>query len=616
MARRPRRSAFPTNTPRSRVPEPKESILADEPIGGFYGFFRDIGVRETIESIIVAVVLAFMFRAYQVEAFIIPTGSMAPSLQGQHMDLKCEQCGTQYRAGASRMSSIAAKFDAVDSTFCPICQYRTKMRPRFELDHYSNNGDRILVNKFIYDFKNPERYDVIVFKNPNNGKQNYIKRLIGLPGDNIAIDSGDIYLMFAEANQTYSRKISRKPPEKLRNVLQVVDDTKFIGQKLKAVKWPSRWQSFNAAENSAWDIQKSQGNSLFHASASSEAKWLRYRHFQPLKQEWPTIENGSLPSRYDGSLPLGSLIGDQYGYNGTVYNSLLNPNGNGELRNDVSLNMGNHWVGDLGIECWADVKSSTGKLSFDAVEGGAHFTCSIDVATGIATLSCDDSKVENKVTFNDQDGAVVAAPTAQTNLKGAGSYRIEYVNADDQIHMWINNKLIKFDAPYYTRPGIAIPKYSPEDPGDAEPVGVGAEGLEVDVTRLRVVRDIYYTSRKGGQAFFSNLQNESGIPEFEIQQIQRDPTSWTGASAMKYFTTKKGAKKPMFVLEDKADDAKDQFLPMGDNSPESLDGRVWDGEKFVERDMLIGRAMLIYWPHTLNKPIKYFPNFGEMGFIK
>ena len=40
-------------------------------------------VRETIESIIIAFVLAFVFRAFVVEAFVIPTGSMAPTLLGQ-----------------------------------------------------------------------------------------------------------------------------------------------------------------------------------------------------------------------------------------------------------------------------------------------------------------------------------------------------------------------------------------------------------------------------------------------------------------------------------------------------------------------------------------------------
>ncbi|MDP7301684.1 MAG: S26 family signal peptidase, partial [Pirellulaceae bacterium] len=45
--------------------------------------------RETIESVVVAVVLAFLFRAFVAEAFVIPTGSMAPTLQGRHLDIYC-----------------------------------------------------------------------------------------------------------------------------------------------------------------------------------------------------------------------------------------------------------------------------------------------------------------------------------------------------------------------------------------------------------------------------------------------------------------------------------------------------------------------------------------------
>ena len=46
----------------------------------------------------------------------------------------------------------------------------------------SFNGDRILVDKLVYDFAEPRRWDVVVFKYPEDGKTNYIKRLVGLPG--------------------------------------------------------------------------------------------------------------------------------------------------------------------------------------------------------------------------------------------------------------------------------------------------------------------------------------------------------------------------------------------------------------------------------------------------
>ena len=58
-------------------------------------------LRETVESIALAVILAFLFRAFVAEAFVIPTGSMAPTLMGQHKDVQCPECGYWYQAGAS-----------------------------------------------------------------------------------------------------------------------------------------------------------------------------------------------------------------------------------------------------------------------------------------------------------------------------------------------------------------------------------------------------------------------------------------------------------------------------------------------------------------------------------
>lgn len=57
-------------------------------------------------------------------------------------------------------------------------------------------NQKILVNKFIYRFKNPERGDIIVFNPPNNKDDDleYIKRVIGLSGDKIEIKGGFVYL--------------------------------------------------------------------------------------------------------------------------------------------------------------------------------------------------------------------------------------------------------------------------------------------------------------------------------------------------------------------------------------------------------------------------------------
>ena len=75
---------------------------------------------------------------------------------------------------------------------------------------------------------------------------------------------------------------------------------------------------------------------------------------------------------------------------------------------------------------------------------------------------------------------------------------------------------------------------------------------------------------------------------------------------------------------------KDQFFVMGDNSAESADARIWrDGNRggrpggaYLERQLLIGKALCVYWPHSWNRipgtpiPFPMFPNFADMRLVR
>src|SRR5215510_10052150 len=66
---------------------------------------QETSVVDTIQSLIVAFVLAMTFRGFVTEGFVIPTGSMAPTLLGRHMLIRSEQTGTEFAAGLDPMSA-------------------------------------------------------------------------------------------------------------------------------------------------------------------------------------------------------------------------------------------------------------------------------------------------------------------------------------------------------------------------------------------------------------------------------------------------------------------------------------------------------------------------------
>lgn len=64
----------------------------------------------------------------------------------------------------------------------------SSMEPNF------HNNEYILTDKISYRFKDPERGNIIVFKAPKNPDIDYIKRIIGLPGDRVKVEKGDVYI--------------------------------------------------------------------------------------------------------------------------------------------------------------------------------------------------------------------------------------------------------------------------------------------------------------------------------------------------------------------------------------------------------------------------------------
>lgn len=560
--------------------------------------------REWTESLAVALILALLFRGFVAEAFIIPTGSMAPVLTGSHKDLYCQECGARFQTGASAENEDR-RHGIVVGCFCGNCRAYNKISFRDQKDS-TFSGDRIMVSKFHYALHEPKRWDVIVFKFPENAKQNYIKRLVGLPGETIHIRHGDVFRLVEEQRE----EILRKPDDKLLAMRHSVYDTKYQSAQLIAAGFPSRWQPWeeNALQppSDSWQVQVEQKNWMASlTSPQPKTRWLRYFHNLPTDREW---ENAMEKRKLGQISPYRTrAITDFYAYNAYVLTD--NPNfprlfPRGGSLNDIRSSRqimdlgflggrqdGMHWVGDLMLEANVEIGEGDGSLTLDLVKAGRHFQCDFQITTGQARLRIVDEKGTATPLPN-------AAVQVQTKVSGPGRYQLRFSNFDNQLRVWVNGSRVDFgDTTYQDLPPLMNrPAFTLRDPGDGAPLGIGATNLVVKVSRLHAFRDKYYVASKGRSNFEYDNFNEP-----TVQEVIRQPEMWSTTNL--WASRNQRVKFPLNA---------DQFMPMGDNSPESRDARGWINP-YVERNLLTGKALLIFWPHPWYRAL---PNFSRMSFIR
>ncbi len=642
--------------------------------------FRMAGQRETVEAFVVAFILALLFRAFLAEAFVIPTGSMAPALMGAHKDLFCDRCGNRFQVGASLERRGPVTDDVVVAGICPNCRYTNPIDIAGEPDEETFNGDRILVSKFSYMIGDPERWDVIVFKFPGNPKQNYIKRLVGLPHETITVHHGDVFRRLTGSDD--NNEILRKPPDKLLAMKHLVYDTEFQSADLIQSNYPSRWQPWSdqaeTPPEDSWIVGRDADSFLatLPADAPSRMHWLRYYHRWPDPVQWEMAAAGESLSDVDpyssraitdfyayGSyihvdasrvydeppsvlpprsiisriLRIPSMLGGGYskGVLSPSYESGAGPeqfDGRAECGTLGISQDGTHWVGDLIVTASVETDENSKELMIELIEAGIQYQCQIDLTTGIASLAINDDG--RSQSFDSKTGEPNLHPTAQTNIRAGSKNTIRMSNCDDEIVLWVDDNVIAFDGPTtfdsraYLSDGDAHPKYVDRTrPLDASPVSIGVRGGASTIDHLRIDRDKYYISTKDPEAgMFDYDMRElrsitgSGMNYYDLQQLMTEPERW---SEFKGWSTRRSV---TFELEE------DQFFPMGDNSPESLDARCWAGTKlrfgmtpeadhwarahYVPRDLLVGKALMVFWPHSWNRPIPFTPNMKRIKLIR
>lgn len=482
---------------------------------------RATEVANTFEWLITAFILAFVFRAFVMEAFRIPTGSMADTLRGAHFRLSCRQCGYKYEHGyASPDDSIPAVSVPLPRTRCPSCGYYQNSRQATTVA----NGDRILVLKCIYQFFEPKRWDVIVFKNPTNPTINYIKRLIGLPNEQVQIIDGDIYI---------NGQISRKPP-KVQNELWMPvfnNDYQPVNPHRPMFNYHPWEQPFDTASPSKWDLD-STSPTLFHLdSPPDQINTIAYR---------TSVGNGFRAT---------------YAYD------------------DVSNYDSMPFCSDLKVCFYVNPESSQGSIGITLSKYQTKYNALIDL-TGQMIITKNE---------NGSGDVELARKPIEPAVTGQ-SFRIEFANADHLLSFKCGRESLTYELGSGSDGAGRIRE-------DIEP-GVDIFGAgKMTLSHVAIFRDIHY---------------------LEVMAVN----GYKKGRATRDFP---------FVLQE------DQFFVLGDNSPNSEDGRWWSADGVankglppyrmgvVPRDYLVGKAMFVYWPSGYRPvqklPFGIIPNIGKMRFI-
>ena len=477
---------------------------------------------KTLDWLIVAAALTVIFIVFEMQAYTIPTGSMADTLRGAHFRLRCGQCGYRYEYGFLpeyyRMPPNSTPWFDVSipplACRCPSCGFYRPADQKVPVV----KGDRIFVLKCIYQFAEPKRWDVVVFKNPLDPTENYIKRLIAKPHETVELIDGDVYI---------NGQISRKPPRVQAELWMPVYDNDYqpVNPEEGIFNGHNWRQPFRNLKGSTWNLN-AEGPTVFSLDSSSEqvntifydtnlGNDFKATYAYDLTREYPTM-------------PICSDL---------MVRFYVGPDSKGTIGAALSK---------YGVMYKASVNLS-GQMVIERIEANG-------LVKTLNSKSCRE--------FSD------VLPL-----------RFRFANVDHQLVLEFGNEKLEYDL------GLTRDDAGEQKTNIMPRMAIFGAG-KISIEHIAIFRDIHYMDAMGrGKARI--LRAGAGDP-FELN--------------------------------------KDEFFVCGDNSPASLDGRLWpaegianSGKKYragiVPRDYLVGKAFFVYWPGA-QKPLNKFKIIPYLGGMK
>ena len=333
--------------------------------------------RENIEALSMAIVVALVLKVFLLEVSKIPSGSMQPTLMGN---------------------------------------------PRVGV------FDRVIVDKLSFQFRDPQRFEIVVFRHPLERSRNMVKRVVGMPEEWLKIEHGDVWVRpNPEAEWEVLRRSEAVQDDMWR---ELAVDSGLL----------SDWKSENAV---GWRVD---GDAI-------EARGAGRAEFRP-----------------------GSSVRNAY-FDG--YHEAL-----AQKAGPMPPAAGEYPVGDLRLEFEAQVESSCSALRIEFVEGLATYTFELAGPAGSPAaprVTIEDRSVRFDPETNERLPTAdrVVESEEPLALEADEGYELAVENLDDRLRLWVDDELVleaEVDAIANPTSGLAL-----------ELVGGGGEFEE-----LWVARDVYY----------------------------------------------------------------------------------------------------------------------------
>ncbi|MFT5324889.1 MAG: signal peptidase I [Planctomycetaceae bacterium] len=586
--------------------------------------------RQVIESLACLAVAVIVFRAFLLEGYIISTGSMAPSLLGYHKQVVCPDCKFEFAYGVAFDRTTRAPSQLATCPNCGQGGIDLKNVPR-------NDGDQLLVSKYAYLFNDPNRWEVVVFLNPNNPNQAYVKRVVGLPGETIYVRDGDVYI---------DGRLQRKTMAEQRAIRIPVFDQKF---QASGVNWIPRWLTDPEwsngdavfAFNSAQGGERSGSNSGLHSGEYSRQlsslAWVRYFHWPRLSPYSSQRDRASLETLQPGH------IADHYGYNQPVRISER------------------YRVNDLMLAAQLDFSRQSvtddGRGQIEVQQSGASNNGAEERDEFVARLSCRKKQIICRI---DAESRMLEMWIVGSSAGEADRILTEGQPADAKVQLtedWFKEAL-EFELSSFDRQatvainGVELAALPLDDDLRDVPNGKLPGSLEGDLSKISVAgyasdSTLQASERRpfNGEGFSDNDGVEQAAWTGGVDTVGADysqdlsmarssdeslsPVAFGSRRGSVQVSSVKLYRDVHYTTENQRHATErplklgdDEFFFLGDNSPVSLDSRGWVSP-VVPRRLLVGRPLVVHLPSQpgrikIGSTVKYIriPDFSRIRCIR